>query len=371
MTICFGENLRKLRNERKLTQSQLAAYLGVSYQAISKWEKSETYPDIASLPAIASFFAVTTDYLLGVNEQIKEAEIQAAVDSYYENWQLGKYDVICRDLLEIMHKHPGDYRLTVRYLNSITAESKKSGVNPVKRRNEADSIYADILVHCTTDSIRAWAHRIMCNYYKGLAETEGSGIGIADCERILENMPLMQNARDYYATYLYEPGEKRAAACRDAINELVYLSDNVIINICRNECAVINKINAVEVILGFINSVYTDGDYGKQYLNVINNYAWLGRWYAELGDTDNAVNNLKKCAETAARFDLIPDDAEVCHTSELVKGKIFQKNKLPMYRRKSERGEIRKFIDSIPDIGSVIGTAEYSAITDILNTETV
>lgn len=51
----FSKNLIKLRKANKLTQENLAAKLGVSFQAISKWETEQTYPDIELLPQIALF----------------------------------------------------------------------------------------------------------------------------------------------------------------------------------------------------------------------------------------------------------------------------------------------------------------------------
>ena len=63
----FGERLKKIRNDSHTTQDTLAEYLGVSYQAVSKWENSIAFPDITLVPAIANFFGVTADYLLGVS----------------------------------------------------------------------------------------------------------------------------------------------------------------------------------------------------------------------------------------------------------------------------------------------------------------
>ena len=58
MTLRIAENIRRLRQERGLTQGQLAERLGVSYQAVSRWENETTYPDIELLPAIASLFGI-------------------------------------------------------------------------------------------------------------------------------------------------------------------------------------------------------------------------------------------------------------------------------------------------------------------------
>lgn len=54
MTVYFSENLKRLRKEKNITQETLADYLGVSFQAVSKWEWGETYPDITMLPALSA-----------------------------------------------------------------------------------------------------------------------------------------------------------------------------------------------------------------------------------------------------------------------------------------------------------------------------
>ncbi len=61
----IGENIRALRQSRMLTQEQVALHLGVSSQAVSKWETSANTPDIALLPGLADLFGVTVDALFG------------------------------------------------------------------------------------------------------------------------------------------------------------------------------------------------------------------------------------------------------------------------------------------------------------------
>ncbi len=61
--------LRTLRKEHNITQTKLAKVLGVSRSAVSMWEIDASEPDNEMLKKIASFFDVSTDLLLGQNEQ--------------------------------------------------------------------------------------------------------------------------------------------------------------------------------------------------------------------------------------------------------------------------------------------------------------
>lgn len=60
----IGDKIKMLRRKRKLIQSQLANELNVSAQAVSKWEKGLSYPDIETIIKISELFDGTTDYLL-------------------------------------------------------------------------------------------------------------------------------------------------------------------------------------------------------------------------------------------------------------------------------------------------------------------
>ncbi len=64
-TIKINEQIAFLRKQKGLTQEELATALGVTNQAVSKWEAAQCCPDIQLLPAIAKLFDVSTDELLG------------------------------------------------------------------------------------------------------------------------------------------------------------------------------------------------------------------------------------------------------------------------------------------------------------------
>ena len=63
----IGKNIKYLRQQKNMTQDQLADYLGVSYQAVSKWETGANSPDIGLLPQIAKCFKVSLDNLFAEN----------------------------------------------------------------------------------------------------------------------------------------------------------------------------------------------------------------------------------------------------------------------------------------------------------------
>ena len=82
MKIRLSEILKSLRREKGNTQEELAQYLGISPQSVSKWEREEGYPDIALLPEIAGYYRVSVDCLLGVDERAKEARVKEITDRY-------------------------------------------------------------------------------------------------------------------------------------------------------------------------------------------------------------------------------------------------------------------------------------------------
>lgn len=67
MNYRFGDKLIELRREKGLSQEQLAAYLDVSRQAVSKWEAAQTMPSIDKIIQIADLFGVSVDYLVREN----------------------------------------------------------------------------------------------------------------------------------------------------------------------------------------------------------------------------------------------------------------------------------------------------------------
>ena len=69
MQLNLGAKIRELRHRDGRTQEMLADALGVTSQAVSRWESGGSYPDMELMPSIANYFGVTIDELFGYNNE--------------------------------------------------------------------------------------------------------------------------------------------------------------------------------------------------------------------------------------------------------------------------------------------------------------
>ena len=76
----FGKRLKKLRQEKRLTQKQLAALIGVRNSVVSFYETGERIPSLEVLIKLSSIFHVSTDYLMGVVSERKTLDISGLSD---------------------------------------------------------------------------------------------------------------------------------------------------------------------------------------------------------------------------------------------------------------------------------------------------
>lgn len=346
MTICFGENLKKLRKSKDLTQEALADFLGMSFQAISKWERGDTYPDITMLPIIASFFGVTVDSLLGTNTMEKEKKINEYCEKYSRLLSENKL-VQARDMLKnATCEFPGNYDLLSKYLNSLIYAQRDDDYL-ISIKTEVQRIYDTVQNYCTVDSIRIWTQKIMCRYLRDLSLIKNSGVDIAEAEKILFEMPVMQNTRDYEAMYLYpHDDEKRAAACANGISEMLRLFGEIMNR--KYKSFLDADDNITEAYLNLVEAVMPDGDYGKShYLMVIHNQR-LGVKKYLAGNEKAAIEHFEKALTLSKRYDEMPD--VFVHTSSAVKGLEFDKTKAYRFWEGSFYEDIKESLLSRPEL---------------------
>ena len=75
MDMTIGKRIALLRKEKGLTQEELATHMGVSPQAVSKWENDQTCPDISALPKLSKLLGVTVDELLEGKQELPAVRV--------------------------------------------------------------------------------------------------------------------------------------------------------------------------------------------------------------------------------------------------------------------------------------------------------
>ena len=103
----MGETIRQLRKERGLTQEQLAEVMGVSIPAISKWETGQSAPELNAVVALADFFCVSVDCLVG--HRIRREELDGLLDELDRLQQAGDFSAAADMAEHILQTYPNHY----------------------------------------------------------------------------------------------------------------------------------------------------------------------------------------------------------------------------------------------------------------------
>lgn len=138
MSSTMGQIIKDLRKKNGFTQEELAERLGVTYQAVSKWENDTGMPDISQVVPLASIFGVSTDMLFGIADTTENEEawkiVQHAggIEKYGEvETYLNAYDV----LLDGLKKYPNNLIIMINCMHlGISLSLKENGWIYAKER---------------------------------------------------------------------------------------------------------------------------------------------------------------------------------------------------------------------------------------------
>lgn len=129
----LSTNIKRLRQEKNLTQEQLAAKLGVSAQAVSKWETSETYPDGTLLVPLAQELDVSLDVLFD-NNSVSMADISSRIMSLIYNTKAKERFNVARDIC---------WQIERGLFNCHLEIEKEYDPNEIKNQKQASYILDD------------------------------------------------------------------------------------------------------------------------------------------------------------------------------------------------------------------------------------
>ena len=198
MLINIGENIRRCRTEQNLTQEQLAYELGVSAQAVSRWETGTTYPDIMLLPVIADFFHLTLDELMGREKELSQKERADFFEKEKVIRQASGAEAAVSYYREILKKYPNDEYLLFGLSNNLYPIYKSSKDVLIKKELYALS---DRLSRSQRPGLQCAASRLLILLLCEDGKKE-------EAKQLVNDLPSFLCGREIMATYLYEGEEQ-------------------------------------------------------------------------------------------------------------------------------------------------------------------
>ena len=160
MEMKMGEKIKSLRKQQNISQEVLAQVLGVSFQAVSKWETGACMPDVTMIPAIAGFFEVSTDELFDFNLIDQETKVMEIVGKAVDiRWDRpAEAEEILRQGLK---QYPGNEILLNNLLYTMRAP---------ERNKEVVTLCKSILEVTKIDECKYDVLRILAETYHAMGE---------------------------------------------------------------------------------------------------------------------------------------------------------------------------------------------------------
>lgn len=267
----IGQTIKLYRKEKKLTQSELAELIGVSAQAISKWETDTGMPDISQIVPLARVLEISTDKLLGYNDEAAEAEARAIRDAVcgrinfiYGAEYAGKLYNISSAFFE---KHPDVPDIALIALESyIELVAQKEVDKPSKEISDICERYAaSIFRYETNADCICKAYCLMSRVYDLLGENSKS-------ESMLSRLPAIFGDRVYWEAEIAYANEKYDLALQKIkesftvkarfIPRCIRLATRIMSKTTESEKERIKKSAELgEYMLRIINAFLSGGDY--------------------------------------------------------------------------------------------------------------
>lgn len=209
MNTNLSDSIKRLRKEKNLTQDDIASMLGVSYQAVSRWETGASYPDVELLPALASLFDVSLDTLFCMDKKSEETKIRQFETECHE---LTSTDDKIKLIKKYIAELPGNAYLKYRLLS----EYKNSGMQYSKSKLHEMRKLCQFVVDHTTDS--AWYRDYTLNDMISVEDDDNLDEWLA----MLDNRTIVSSSKALTNRYFYrnEINKYNVAVQRDIIYSL-------------------------------------------------------------------------------------------------------------------------------------------------------
>lgn len=324
-----GERIKVYRKEKNLTQGQLAELIGVSTQAISKWETGVGMPDISQIVPLACVLDISTDKLLGhtdkeFDKEASEIRKQSGGINFISDPERAEH--LYKLASQFFNKHPDVSDIALISLESFIV------LYATKRKNiekelflETAERYANSIFRYETDPDRVCkTHYLMSRAYDLCDEKEKS-------ENMLKKLPYLFGDRDYWeAEIAYEDKKydialekikKSFAVKARFVSRCIRLAARIVK--ASNEAGAAEKcLELEEYMLRIIDAFLSGGDY-LPYRQIFQKTELLSNLIVknvELGNIDQAELHMRDLIHTRDEFLLFLSNPKDKHCLMFIEG---------------------------------------------------
>ena len=319
MQIKLGEQIKAFRRKDGRTQEELANALGVTAQAVSRWEKGICYPDMELMPSMANYFGVSIDELFGYSNQ-RTHRINALAEQILQmNDENNGIDVSMDQCIhmarEALIEFPENEKLTyclatvlynagyVRYGEFHLIDEEGYGVYDVQRHRgykewqEAIKLYEKLLVTVPEGELRHKIIRELMQLYLNVGERDKALAIVANAPDIDGAKPSLRiNACD---------GNEKAKACSQALLETVTACSELMIgtvlsyeqNLTPGE-----KARGIRSAIHAYDLICDRGCYGRYHGYIARMYTLLSLYLWLDGKKDEAFEALEEALRNGKAF---------------------------------------------------------------------
>ncbi|MBS6475317.1 MAG: helix-turn-helix transcriptional regulator [Clostridiales bacterium] len=290
MNIKITENLKSFRRVKGNTQEDLANYLNISIQAISKWERGEGFPDISLLPAIAAYYSKSVDELLGCSEIEKAKKIEKYVAQYNKNGSDGRIEENIQLMKTALKEFPNNLTLLSNLCHALFFVDKPEYLD------ECIAVGEEVLSRSRDDKERFGTIQTLvyaCNAKKDITKAK----------KYAEKLPNLYCSKDTVLECVLQGDELRKLTQGNIAQHISLIDSSVLWMLRSKEYTPQEKIFAYETVDKLYNLFLYDGNYGTEHSALYMLWMHIAREYAKLQNREKTVSALKKAYNHAYEMD--------------------------------------------------------------------
>lgn len=320
MQLDLGQKIRELRRRDERTQEALAEAIGVTSQAVSRWEANGGYPDMEMIPSIANYFGISIDELFGYNNERSKKidELAAKIDQM--NFQNNGVDININECISLARnaliEFPGNEKIMlclasvlynagyVRYGECHLSDDEGYDVLDIEKHRtysewkEAISLYEKLLKTMENGEPR---NRVICELTQLYLNTGEHTRAF----EVIESAPNIYGTKEFLKAKAVD-GKKRAEAYGEALLKTVRACSELIVSgTLTNEknMSVAEKVQSLRNAIEIFNTVCTDGNCGLHHSYIARVYTLLSLYLWLDGKKDDAFMSLDAALLHFKRFD--------------------------------------------------------------------